>query len=213
MKDNEIFLIRHLKTTFNENGCIMGRVIDADIKSDENNLDNFKARVVSINIKYGPFPKDTLIITSPLKRCRQTAALLKDQLKLKNEVEIMDELNETDMGKFSGKDAGELRQEFGDILDEWMFKPESFKFPEGESYEQVHQRIILVLENLKERLIKGQKSIIICTHVDIIKMILSEIMGFSFNKRRDFSIPNGSATVLKISKDGKYSVEGFNVYP
>lgn len=211
-KDKKIFLVRHLKTEFNENGFYMGRVIDLDIKKDKKSLEDFETRIKLVNKNFGPFTKKTKIFSSPLKRCQQTSSLLKNQLKIKDKIIIMHELIETDMGKFSGKNRIQIRQEFGDFVDKWFFEPESFKFPEGESYKNVRQRTRLALKKTKKRL-EDINVIFICTHVDIIKMVLSETLGFSFNQRKDLIIPPGSITVLNISEEGTFKVEGVNVYP
>lgn len=212
INDKKIFLIRHLKTEFNENGFYMGRTIDLDIKKDKDTLENFEKKMKFLNKRFGPFTEQITFFSSPLKRCLQTSSLIKNQLKIKEKINIMAELTETDMGKFSGKNAIKLRREFGNLVDKWMFKPESFTFPEGESYKKVRQRSRFVLEKVREEF-EDAKTVFICTHVDIIKMLLSEILEFSFNQRRDLITPPGSVTVLRITEEGRFKVEGINIYP
>ena len=115
------------------------------------------------------------------------------------------------MGDFADKKASDLRAKYGRSVDIWMHEPERFVFPGGESYQDVKIRV----NNIKEDVLRlyKQKVVILCSHVDIIKMFICEVEGKSFNTRRFFSVPNGSISILSINKDSQLKIDGINVYP
>lgn len=207
----KVILVRHLATEYNENGVYMGRVIDAGIKRDEDVLGAFRDRLKNIAEKLDDV-SDSIILSSPLKRCRETAEIVGGTLRIRGKVKVRADLIETDMGAFSQKNALQLRAEFGSLVDEWMYRPEAFRFPGGESYKEVRKRVRKVIRDLKKHLRVGH-TVWVCTHVDIIKMILSEVLSFSFNQRRYIKIPNGSICILDMESEDKLRVEGINIYP
>ena len=208
MVERRIYLVRHLKTKFNESGVNMGRAFDPDIIHMDEYIKAFRNRVRKISDNFGINSTKALILTSPLRRCTRTAEILGEELGINN-IEVMNELVETDMGEFSGKNAKELRREFGSLVDKWMFQPEDFMFPNGESYKQVRSRVRMVSDKLKGEYL-DYDSIFLCTHVDIIKMLLSEILGFPFNSRMNISVPNGSVSVVFLTKDRGFTIESIN---
>ena len=94
-----------------------------------------------------------------------------------------------------------------------MYDPENFKFPKGESYKDVRQRVRAgVNEALMSADMQTISRVFIASHVDIIKMAIVDIMGTSFNSRRNFEIPNGSVSVLGFA-GREVGIEGINIYP
>jgi len=209
--ERKIILSRHLATQFNRNGIIMGANIDAPIIKDRQ-VGEFTKKILLVREILDESTLDNIVfISSPLKRCEETTDIIKNVLNPSKQTHFLGWLTETDMGDFTGKTGHELKKQYGELVDQWMFTPETFCFPGGESYLQVKQR---VKNGLKEILLKHEnKTIIICTHVDIIKMIILEALGLSFNRRRYFEIPNGSVSTLSILKDDQLKVEGINQYP
>ncbi len=207
-KENErsLFLVRHLATRFNRSGLIMGRSIDAGILEKEKGY--FLDRVERFGELYEP--KSPIYVSSPMRRCRQTAALLNEKFGGKY-LTIEERFIETDMGEFSGKKGINLRKEYGDLVDEWMYSPETFCFPQGECYSDMRRRVKeglkVQLKNLPER-----SDLVLVSHVDIIKVILSDVLGFSFDNRRYISIPTGSISVVGVLANQKLRVERINAF-
>lgn len=211
MIERNVLLVRHLRTEYNNTGMIMGGKIDIGIKKDEKSINEFVEKFKNARDRYQIKQEEVVIISSPLLRCQETSLIMRDIIG--SEVEILTDgrLQETDMGDFADKKANDLRTEYGKSIDIWMHEPESFSFPGGESYQDVKKRV----NSIKEDVLKlyKQKTIILCSHVDIIKMFICEVEGKSFNTRRFFSIPNGSISILSFSKDNQLKIDGVNVYP
>jgi len=203
-----LFLIRHLETENNRNGILMGRRIDASIVEDEQ-VDKFKKRVLLLKKSFENLDGSSVtVFTSPRLRCQQTANILSGVLGFKGEIVIDRSLDETDMGDFEGYHVSELRVVFGnETIDCWMHRPTVFRFPNGESYEEVKERIGKFLRKLE---VSNYENIFVCTHVDLIKVVLLDSLGSSFDNRRQLIIPCGSISVLSLLAKGGQCVEVVN---
>ena len=198
--ERKVILTRHLATPNNRNKVIMGRSFDVDIVQDEQ-VGEFEHKLEKLIKDLEIETNDVAIYTSPLKRCVTTASLIKDALK-SDDVPFtkLDELIETDMGNFEGQTGAELREKYPDLLDQWMHSPEHFRFPGGESYDEVSTRIDSVMGRI---LHMDTKFVFVCTHVDLAKMFLLKIQGRGFNERRSIDFSNGTLAVLSVKADSK----------
>lgn len=99
-----------------------------------------------------------LVITSPLPRTRETAAIAADELQLdKKQIIIDDRLREIETGTFEGRPVSEYRAFFSSTLEKFTKRP-----PQGENLEDVRCRVGELLYEL-ERTHKG-KTILLVTH-------------------------------------------------
>lgn len=208
-QDRKIFLVRHLVTEFNLSGQIMGGVVDMEVIGHLEEVESLGRKIKDL-VSIGKIDtQDAMLFSSPLKRCLQTAAIVKEVLSSQDDVVIDARLKETDMGEFSGRKASELREQYGDLIDQWMYNPEEFRFPGGESYQEVRERANAFM-SLVKGILEQKKYVFIVSHVDVIKMIICDLLGKSFNTRREFSIPNGSVSVLGLSEKGEFFVDIIN---
>jgi len=89
------------------------------------------------------------IITSTFLRARQTAEILAAELKLP--VEVFEGIHERDLGSLKGDTYSKqldvaLQDQNYDPRKRWLWRP-----PEGESYDDVRQRVVPALEELRNR--------------------------------------------------------------
>src|SRR5258708_7759488 len=178
--EDKIILVRHLATANNRSGVIMGRSIDPDIIQDQQvAIFEDKLRTLAKELR---LTTDASIISSPMKRCLSTAIIIQNITQSSQPITIWDELTETDMGLFEGKNSSQLRELYPNQLDQWMFDPQNLQFIEGESYGQVSNRVDQIINNLLGK--KLSKIVFICTHVDLIKMFILKMQSRPFNERR-----------------------------
>src|SRR5581483_11232083 len=178
MAERTLVLSRHLATDFNKSGDIMGRGHDLAVRNDDVAIDKFEKSIDRAFSGIKVTPDNTIFLSSPLNRCIQTSNIAIRALGIKTDVVVIDELTETDMGDFTGKKADRLREEYGDkLINDWMFSPEDFTFPNGESYAAVRERVGSVFSLIKGKFENNEyANVFVCTHVDIVKMFLSEIL-------------------------------------
>lgn len=144
--------------------------------------------------------QQALIFSSPLLRCLQTARFLRGELRLKHKIEVTEEFTETNYGDFEGKDSEKIKKQYPELFAVWMSKPSQIVFPNGESYQNVQNRAYSKLSKLQTSY--PQNPLFICTHVDIIKMIISKILSIPIDKKAHFHINNGSFSWLEVSRRG-----------
>jgi broad specificity phosphatase PhoE len=117
--------------------------------------------------------KPELIVSSPFARARQTSALINEHLALP--IEIVHDLHERDLGCLKGQSYDALRELVRtdpgyDPADGWSWKPEG-----GESYEDVRRRVIVAIEDLRQRY--ARREIVIVSHGGVMLSVWAHITG------------------------------------
>lgn len=192
-----IYLIRHLTTRFNQTGIYMGRQLDPPILKSTVPL--FRRTLTNTRLAI-PDKKLILLFSSPLKRCQETSALVKEQLQLTTLVQSVEEFNETDYGGFSNKTLAKISELYPELSHVWLTTPSQITFPEGESYQEVQERAYHKLSQILK--LNSSSTVFIVTHVDIIKLLICRVLSFSIDKKAFFRIDNGSITCLQSFKGG-----------
>jgi broad specificity phosphatase PhoE len=131
-----IALARHGETTWNVAGRYQGR-----LESDLTPQGEAQSRALAAAFAGPQLPlagKPVRIISSPLRRCRNTAAPLADQLSLP--IEIDERLIEIGHGDWEGLLREEIAHRDPERFKAWRSKPASVRFTGGESLEDVAKR-------------------------------------------------------------------------
>lgn len=117
--------------------------------------------------------KPTLIITSPYLRARQTSDIIAAQLGLP--IEVVHDLHERDLGILKGQSYDLLRDLAGqdsgyDPKRGWMWRPEG-----GESYEDVRQRVSVVIDDLRVRY--PDQEVVVVSHGGVMLSLWAHLTG------------------------------------
>jgi probable phosphomutase (TIGR03848 family) len=115
--------------------------------------------------------KPAAIYMSPLERTKETAQPIAKALRLRP---IIDRgLLECDFGTWTGKRLATLSRR-----PEWRAvqnAPSTFRFPEGESFSEMQQRIWTALERIAKR--HRNRSVVVVSHADPIKAAVTFAQG------------------------------------
>jgi broad specificity phosphatase PhoE len=159
----KVVVVRHGETTSNATHRLMGQRID-----DALNAKGVKqAEMITKELQNYHFD---LIITSPLKRARETAEIINKNIGVP--LVVRDELKERDFGLLSGKTWSEMDNETGRTSGESMkndfdqvynYRPQG-----GESAQDVKDRIINFFHDVKEHF--SDKKVLIVAHGGILRM-------------------------------------------
>jgi broad specificity phosphatase PhoE len=182
----------------------MGRTNDISI--DGASSSDFSRKVTS-NIQL--FTQVQAVISSPLTRCVQTTNLLLRNLSTSVQITTDEGFTETDMGSFEGKTAEIIQKVYPKEFELWQHSSPNFVFPGGESYLHVQYRAYSALNTVVSNY-SDANSLVIITHVDVIKMLIFKILGVSVEMKRFLYIDNGSISCLETYKDG-YKVKFMNL--
>lgn len=109
----------------------------------------------------------TAVISSPLRRARQTAALAAAALGV--EVEVEEGLRETDFGDWEGYTFGEIGRKWPDELQAWL-ADHAVRPPHGESFAETTERV----RQARDRVLAAHagQTVVLVSHVSPIKTLL-----------------------------------------
>ncbi|MGH3377506.1 MAG: bifunctional RNase H/acid phosphatase [Actinoallomurus sp.] len=107
------------------------------------------------------------VVSSPLKRTRQTAQEVADVLGLP--VRTEEGFRETDFGDWEGYSFAEVRERWPSELDAWLADP-SVAPPHGESFTATDRRVRTARDKLLVRF--RQQTVLVVSHVTPIKMLV-----------------------------------------
>ena len=130
------------------------------------------------------------VFTSPLRRCRETAAFLS------GDAHSAAGLAEQDMGPWDGLEFSVIKTQWPELYARRAEEP--LLVPSGaETLLQVRERVLPAFtEILKNR----KEDIAIVAHASVIQVILAEIKGISLEKSRPLRIPYGAFAVLQYDR-------------
>lgn len=142
------------------------------------------------------------IVTSPLLRCVQTAALLGAP-----QAEREPRIAEMRWGEWEGRKLAELRAELGEAMREneargWDFRPCG-----GESPREVLARVRPWLADVAAR---GTPTLAV-THRGVIRAVLADALGWDLRGEPPVKLDWRAAQLFQLAADGRPSVQRLNV--
>lgn len=138
--------------------------------------------------------KPEVLVSSDLKRCRQTATLLAPGTR----VEATDLLRELDFGEWDGRTAAACRRQDPRRFDRWMSDPWSQRPPGGEKLAQLWTRVRDAVSDLARR--HAGRTVAIVTHAGPIRALLADEPGQFWTAK----VPPGALfTIRWTAKKGR----------
>jgi broad specificity phosphatase PhoE len=155
-----LIVVRHGQTQANASGLLLGR---ADPPLDATG----RVQASAVAAALAPLAPETRIISSPLRRARETASLIARE----GPIEIDERWIELDYGAFEGKPIVEVHP---DTWARWrsdvMFAPEG-----GETLHALGQRIAATCADLMAE--AEEHDVIVVTHVSPVKAAVAWALG------------------------------------
>ncbi|WP_392670104.1 bifunctional RNase H/acid phosphatase [Streptomyces sp. LN785] len=146
------------------------------------------------------------IISSPLRRCRQTAATVAARLGLT--VEIDEALRETDFGAWEGLTFAEVRERYGADLDAWLGSTRTPPTGGGESFAEVARRVSGARDRLTAR--HAGRTVLLVTHVTPIKTLVRLALGAPPESLFRMELSAASLSAVAYYADGNASLRLLN---
>ena len=184
MRTYTVYLIRHGMNIGAQEGRYIGHT-DVSLSLDgAKSLETLRDNFV--------YPPVEAVISSPLKRCTETAKILYPE----KEAIIMEDYIECSFGSFENKTAEELKD--NEAFKKWISGEKGAEPPFGEKSEDFGKRVCNIFEKTVDGLMKaGVFSAAIITHQGIISMILARY-GLPQLPFEQWKTQNGCGFVLKI---------------
>ena len=147
------------------------------------------------------------VYTSPHRRCRETASAIARGRGIRPRVDRA--FVEADYGKWLGRPLKSLYR-----LKAWqslLANPSRFRFPDGETLQEVQSRAVAGGEALVER--HPDESVAIASHGDVIKVIVAHYLGVPLDLSHRLDPAPASVSVVEIPAAGPPRMSVFNATP
>ncbi|MFE0083281.1 bifunctional RNase H/acid phosphatase [[Kitasatospora] papulosa] len=146
------------------------------------------------------------IVSSPLRRCRETAEAVAGRLGL--EVRVEDGLRETDFGLWEGLTFAEVRERHGADLTAWLASPDVAPTGGGESFAEVAERVSAARDRLIVRY--AGRTVLLVTHVTPIKTLVRLALGAPPESLYRMELSPASVSTVAYYADGNPSLRLLN---
>ena len=133
------------------------------------------------------------IVSSPLERCRETAAPL---AKARGRaVDVGRAWIEVGYGEWTGRSISQLRRT--KLWRRVMFAPSNVRFPGGEGLLEVQGRAVDATLDIAARHARG--TVLVVSHADVIRLLVAHLAGMHADHLQRLSIDTASITAVSIS--------------
>jgi len=195
----QIIFLRHGQAKNNTERILAGRtegvpLTDTGIKQSEQTAEFLKQMNISA------------IYSSPIERAKHTAEIAGKHNSL--DVTIDDRLNELDMGKFTGMPYDEIFKSHGNVFMKFYNGELEIAHNGVETFPDVKKRIQGIVDHVIEN--HPDENVLLVTHMDPIKAMLSTIVDLSPTNLYELIIANASLNIFR-EMDRKFSLAGLNV--
>jgi probable phosphomutase (TIGR03848 family) len=132
------------------------------------------------------------VYSSPLERCRETAAPIARKLGLR--VRTDRGVLETDIGAWTGRTFAQITR--SGLWRRILAVPSSARFPEGESLAEVQARTVKALEAIASR--HRTEMVVVVSHGDPIRLALAHYAGTHLDHFQRFEVAPGSVSSVAM---------------
>jgi len=146
------------------------------------------------------------IYSSPIERAKDTANIVGKHNSI--DVRIDDRLIELDMGKFTGMPYDEIFSSHGNVFMKFYKGELEIAHNGVETFADVKKRVLGMVDHVIEN--HPDENVVLVTHMDPIKAMLSTIVSLSPENLYELIIANGSLNIFREFKR-KFSISGINV--
>ena len=145
------------------------------------------------------------IYSSPIERASHTAEIVAKNNSLDHNLD--DRLTEIEMGKFTRMNYDDMFAKYGNIFLKFYENDPVIAEHEVETFPEVQSRILDMVNHIVEK--HKNENVILVTHMDPIKSMLSTVMDLKPKALFELIIANASLTIIK-EQDKKFSLSAIN---
>ena len=195
----QIIFLRHGQATNNTERILAGRtegvpLTDTGITQAEHTAELLEHMNISA------------IYSSPIQRAKHTAEIVGKHNSL--DVTIDERLIELDMGKFTGVPYDEIFTSHGNVFMKFYNDELEIAHNGVETFSEVKKRVLGIVDHVLEK--HPGENVVLVTHMDPIKAMLSTIVDLSPINLFELIIANASLNIFK-EKERKFSLSGLNI--
>jgi probable phosphomutase (TIGR03848 family) len=195
-----VLLIRHGRTAANTAGILAGRASGVALD------DVGRTQAADLASRIGSMPLRA-IVTSPLRRCRQTAQALHSALGDSCQITVDQALVECGYGEWTGRSLRDLSKD--KLWRSIQQQPSAVRFPGGESMTEMSSRAVGAVRNWDRRITAdyGDDAVwAAISHGDVIKAILADALGMHLDSFQRLLVDPGSVSIVRYTPVRPYVV-------
>ena len=194
----KLILIRHGETHWNDERRVQGG--DSDIELNDTGLE--QARKLAAFLENEPV---AAILSSPLRRARDTAEVIASHHRLP--VEVDQGLRELKVGELEGMSVSNLNTTFSQFLMQWWQDGGSTKLPKGESLVELQQRAWKAVERLLEKHKTNPEhnegnTVVVVSHYFVTLAIILKALNLPLDYFIKFKLDLGGVSILEFRDYG-----------
>ncbi len=183
----KMLLVRHGEILSNIKKVYSGR-------SNEELTDRGAAQAVDISKKLKNYNIDA-IYSSPMKRTLQTAGIIGEALK--QNVRSDESFQELKMGPWEGLSEDNVAQTYPEEWKMWLKKPADLRLVGRETLDELLERVLMGIRKIYQK--SSDETVLIVTHVAIIRVLLLWHSGKSLNLYKSIDVPNAIVHEVEIN--------------
>jgi len=145
------------------------------------------------------------IYSSPIERANHTAEIVAKNNSL--DYELDDRITEIDMGRFTRMNYDDMFAKYGNIFLKFYENDPVIAEHEVETFLEVQRRILDMVTHVVKK--HKNENVILVTHMDPIKSMLSIVMDLKPKTLFELIIANASLTIVK-EQENKFSLSAIN---
>jgi probable phosphomutase (TIGR03848 family) len=195
-----VLLIRHGRTSANTAGILAGRSSGVELD------DVGRTQVADVGVRLGGVPLRG-VVTSPLRRCRQTTQALVAGRDDGCPVHTDQGIIECGYGDWTGKTLKELSQE--KLWATVQSQPSAVRFPGGESMTEMSARAVGTVRAWDARMEAEHGADAVwaaVSHGDVIKAVLADALGMHLDAFQRILVDPASVSIVRYTATRPYVV-------
>ncbi len=190
-----VVLVRHGQTAWNREARFRGQ---ADLALD--GFGESQAQAVGRYLRER-WPVDA-IYASPLQRALQTGAAIAEAHGLS--VRPFEGLLDIDFGEWEGRSVKEIEEHHPELWQAWLETPHTFRFPGGETLDQVRGRVLAGLDELTARHAGGCLGMV--GHTVVNRVLLCAVLGLGNDRFWRLEQETCAVNVFDKDSDGVFTL-------
>ena len=193
-----IIFLRHAQAENNTKRILAGRTEGVHLtKAGIEQAESIAKYLKSLDI--------SAIYSSPIERASHTAEIVAKNNSL--DYELDDRITEIEMGKFTRMNYDDMFAKYGNIFLKFYENDPVIAEHEVETFLEVQRRILDMVTDVVKK--HKNENVILVTHMDPIKSMLSIVMDLKPKTLFELIIANASLTIIK-EQENKFSLSAIN---
>jgi len=193
-----IIFLRHAQAENNTKRILAGRTEGVHLtKAGIEQAESIAKYLKSLDI--------SAIYSSPIERASHTAEIVAKNNSL--DYELDDRITEIDMGRFTRMNYDDMFAKYGNIFLKFYENDPVIAEHEVETFLEVQRRILDMVTHVVKK--HKNENVILVTHMDPIKSMLSTVMDLKPKALFELIIANASLTIIK-EHENKFSLSAIN---